>query len=235
MRLQQLKGAVPEQSRQLSEVKVQQKIKKGFNWWKQASKDRDEETTKEIQDKDAQISFYRKKLDNAENLATQNLQLATDLSEKESKVEELNQQLTTLTQQMSTVLIENEKLKKLADVTDHHAQIQHWEAQVIRLQEQLTSTSDVIHTDHDCGDAQTSAMKVANLQGKIVEMQAELYKATSQALSFKTDLDRAVSHSKSQSREIIDLKMEIDTLKVRYCVYMCVYMCVCTCMHACGV
>ena len=239
-RIVALEGAVQEQGRELSEVKGQQKSKKGFKLWKQASKDRDEETAKEIQDKDAQISFYRKKLDNAENLETQNLQLATELSEKESKVEELNQQLTTLTQQMSTVLTENEKLKKLANVTDHHAQIQHWKAEVIRLQKQLTSSCDVevIHTDHDCSDSQTPAMKVASLQGKIVDMQDELYKATSQALSLKTDLDKAVSHSKSQSREIFDLKKEINSLKVRYCV--CVHVrvharpCICVrCMHVC--
>ena len=209
-------GAVLEQGRELSEVKGLQKSKKGFNWWKQASKDRDEETAKEIQDRDDQISFYRKKLDNAENLETQNLQLATELSEKEFKLEELNQQLTTLRQQMGTVLTENEKLIELANATSYRAEIQHLRTHISRLQEQLKSKSNVkgVHTDHDRGDEQTSAMKVANLQEKIVELQAKLVKATSQSLALKTDLDMAVLHSKSQSREIIDLKKKINSLKV---------------------
>ena len=197
-----LEGVVQTQGKEQSQ---QQKRKWGLKIKKQASKD--EDCAKEIRERESQIQFYQSKLGDAEKLEEQNLQLATDLSGKESKLDEVNKQLLALKQQMKGMIDQNADLKKQVVDTEYKYQdeVKQLKDKLSKLQEQLHSEShvEVIIVDKDKCSGQTPATE----KGQIAQLQSRVESLTA-------ELDKTIKHSTSQSRKILHLKQHIHGTKV---------------------
>ena len=166
----------------------------------QAKETKIREKESEIHEKDKQIRYYKRKLDNAEELDKQSAQLAAELSEKESKLREVSRQLLHLQQEMKTVMTENTSLKQQVakDRSKHEDEVKKLRAKEARSESHVEV---VLVSDSDPNQISISEKKeVAQLKSRVATLQA--------------DLDKSVAHSKAQSREILTLKQHIQGAKV---------------------
>jgi chromosome segregation ATPase len=209
-----LEGVVETQGKQ---IKEQQKSK-----WplarlrKQPSKDKGDECAQAIQEKetkirekeseirmrDEQIEHYRKKLDIAEALDEQSVKLATELSEKENKVQEVSRQLLDLQQEMKTVMAKNARLKEqiVENQTKHEDEIKKQRAKYKQQARSDAAVELVVISDDE--------------QQNLPSIKEELARLRSHIATLEADLEKSVTHSKGQSREILKLRQQIQGIEV---------------------
>ena len=200
-KISNLEDVVQTQGQELSHLKEQQpKKKRGL--WSKKQPSKDEDCEKEIRDKESQIRFYQRKLDAAEQLQEQNLQLATDLSDKERKLEEVSKKFLALQQEMKGEMNENVDLRKQVADTERKYQdeVKQLKDELSRLQEQPHTEShvEVMFVDKEECSEQTNTDK-----GQIAQLQ-------SRVLLLRAERDKALAHSEAQSRKILNLKQHIQ-------------------------
>ena len=208
-----LEGVVETQGKQ---IKDHQRGK----WWlrKQPSKDKGDECAQVIQEKetqirekeseirkrDEQIRFYQRKLNNAEALDEQSAQLATELSEKENRLQEVSRQLFDLKQDMKTVMAKNARLKEqiVENQTKHENEIKKLRVEFKEKARSDAAVELVVISDKDSDQT-------------VPSIKEELTRLRSRIATLEADLEKSVSHSKGQSKEILTLKQHIQSAEVR--------------------
>ena len=207
-----MEGVVETQGKQ---IKDQQKSKWPIRLRKQPSKDKGDECAQaiqaretqirekesEIRVRDEQIEHYRKKLDRAEALDEQSAKLALELSEKENKLQEVSRQLYDLKQEMKTIMAKNARLKEqiLENQTQHEDEIKKLKA---KFKQEAHS------------DAAVEFVFISDAEQNVPSVKEELARLRSRTAALEADLEKSVTHSKGQSREIAKLKQEIQAVEV---------------------
>ena len=197
------------------QIKDQQKGKWPLRPRKQPSKDKGDECAQaiqakktpirekesEIRMKDEQLKYYREKLGNAKELDKQSAELAVQLSEKDNKLQELSRHYLHLQQEMKTVIAKNAALKKQVtdDQTKHENEIKKL---TTKLKKQADSSVGVVIVGNEDSEQDVRSEK------------EELTQLRSRIATLEADLDKSVTHSKAQSREILTLKQHIQGIEV---------------------
>ena len=228
-RFDNLEGVVETQGQQIKEH--HQKGKWPLRLRKQPSTDKGGECAQAIQEKETQIRekdseirqrderirYYQRKLDNAEALDEQSAKLAAELSEKENKLQQVTRQLLDLQQLMESVMAKNALMKKQMadDKTKHEEEIKKLKAKFKAQAHSDTAVEIVVVGDEDSDQ-------------KVPTVKEELTRLRGCITTLKADLEKSVTHSKHQSREIFDLKQQIRIKEVRFFL-TCTCTCTCTC------
>ena len=223
-----MEGIVETQGKQ---IKDQQKSKWALRLRKQGSKDKGDECAQAIQAKetqirekeseirrrDEQIEHYRKKLDIAEALDEQSAKLATELSEKDSKLQEVSRQLYNLKQEMKTIIAKNARLKEqiLENQTQHEDEIKKLRA---KSKQEVRS------------DTSVEFVFISETEQNVPSIKEELARLRSRIAALEADLEKSVTHSKGQSREILKLRQEIQGIEVSNIILQSMYS-TCTCTN----
>ena len=185
---------------------------------KQPSKDKGDGCTQaikekdmQIRDKDAQIRYYQRQLDHAEVLDKQSAQLAAQLSEKENKLEQVKKQLLHLQQEMKVTMNNNEHLKKrLEEVQTKHKD------EIMKLTAKCQKQVPEPHVE-------VMLVSEGDLNQNLTSEKDDVDQLRSRITTLEADLEKAVAHSKTQSREILSLKQHIQGAEVRNAAYNCTH------------